>query len=427
MADRRPAEALYKYLQPKAQVFLDTRNLLLGDDWDIRLLEAQKRSLITIVLISERTEQAYYQREEVASAIALTRKNPKTHRVIPVFWGGNGRFDDIPYGLRVKQGIVVGKGQSLRNAAEQLFEVLEKISSKNRGRQQRNSVRRPAPPWLSVLPVSGLRNPTGLAIDGTVLYASDHGTGEILRIETTTGRYIKRSGLAHPHHVAVMKGAILAADTDHHRILCLDPNLKEIWSRKQFGKYHLERPHGVASNHPNEFYVLSTDNNCLLLISGGAVRAVAKNPTSTRSHKRGEFAAPCGVAVNPQNVYVADTFNHRIQIFTPMLQYVTQFGEFGEERDKFAYPVSVACKREWIIISDEQNHRLQIWRVSKHKGKFTASCVYHDVGKSWVDSPFGIVFDANSYLYVADRQGGKIVRIDFELMLSTLSGKNRAR
>src|SRR5262249_33257464 len=84
--DIEPAEALYEHLNgPVARVFLDKKNLLLGDNWDAKIAQAQRASLITLVLISGKTDRAYYEREEIAAAIALARENENRHRVIPVF------------------------------------------------------------------------------------------------------------------------------------------------------------------------------------------------------------------------------------------------------------------------------------------------------------------------------------------------------
>src|ERR1700704_6441470 len=84
-ADKRTAERLYSYLSRNSRVFLDCRSLRLGDNWDIELPKAQQKSLVTVVLISSKTEAAYYQREEIAAAIALARENAEKHRVVPVF------------------------------------------------------------------------------------------------------------------------------------------------------------------------------------------------------------------------------------------------------------------------------------------------------------------------------------------------------
>lgn len=47
--DLKEAEELYSYLEKNARVFLDVKNLRLGDDWDIELANAQQCSAITLV------------------------------------------------------------------------------------------------------------------------------------------------------------------------------------------------------------------------------------------------------------------------------------------------------------------------------------------------------------------------------------------
>src|SRR6516162_4583760 len=83
--DQGVAEELYSHLSRDFRVFLDSRSLLPGDDWDIALPAAQRASRITVVIVSSKTEKAYYQRQEIAEAIALARSEANTHRVVPVF------------------------------------------------------------------------------------------------------------------------------------------------------------------------------------------------------------------------------------------------------------------------------------------------------------------------------------------------------
>jgi hypothetical protein len=68
------AQELFGFLSASSQVFLDKERLLLGDDWDTKIAQAQQSSLITLVLVSSKTERAYYQREEIAAAIDMARK-----------------------------------------------------------------------------------------------------------------------------------------------------------------------------------------------------------------------------------------------------------------------------------------------------------------------------------------------------------------
>ncbi|HEX8871009.1 MAG TPA: hypothetical protein VF821_35435 [Lentzea sp.] len=46
-----------------------------GDDWGRRLPAAQSRSAVTLVLISQRTGDAVYEVEEIATAIELARRS----------------------------------------------------------------------------------------------------------------------------------------------------------------------------------------------------------------------------------------------------------------------------------------------------------------------------------------------------------------
>ena len=58
----------------------------------------------------------------------------------------------------------------------------------------------------------------------------------------------------------------------------------------------------------------------------------------------GQFNLPFGVAVNPStgNVYVADTNNHRIQVFDTSGTFITKFGISGSGDGQFSAPVGVA-------------------------------------------------------------------------------------
>ena len=122
-ADRGPAEALYELLKP-AKVFLDTKSLLLGDEWDRELPLAQSRSRITVVLVSSNTDQAYYESEEIASAIILGRQDKSKHRVVPVFLDDRPDETKVPYGLLRKHGVYVSREGGLEAVSIKLKELL---------------------------------------------------------------------------------------------------------------------------------------------------------------------------------------------------------------------------------------------------------------------------------------------------------------
>src|SRR5215467_4255935 len=70
-SDTAQAERLYDLLVAETSVFLDSKSIVLGDDWDRVLAEAQRHSRVTVVLVSANSDVAFYQREEIAEAIEL--------------------------------------------------------------------------------------------------------------------------------------------------------------------------------------------------------------------------------------------------------------------------------------------------------------------------------------------------------------------
>jgi hypothetical protein len=126
-ADKRTAERLYDHLSPKSRAFLDCRSLSPGDNWDTELRKAQQGSLVTVVLVSSKTEAAYYEREEIAAAIALAREDAEKHRVVPVFLDAQAQNNrSVPYGLRLKHGLIVSRKLSLKAVSEQLLSLLSR-------------------------------------------------------------------------------------------------------------------------------------------------------------------------------------------------------------------------------------------------------------------------------------------------------------
>jgi hypothetical protein len=128
--DLEAAERLYELLSTQCSVFLDSKCLELGDDWDAQLAEAQNSSAITVVLISPRVPRAYYQREEIAAAIALSRRNERTHRVVPIYLpGADTAAACAPYGLRLKQGVSIRNITELAEVAERLLSLYQRYWS----------------------------------------------------------------------------------------------------------------------------------------------------------------------------------------------------------------------------------------------------------------------------------------------------------
>ena len=89
--DRPVARQLFDALTPHA--FLDVVCVQPGDWWDDIIPQAQQAARITVALISAHTDRAFYLRNELATAIELSRRGE--HRLVPVYLDST----PAPYGL----------------------------------------------------------------------------------------------------------------------------------------------------------------------------------------------------------------------------------------------------------------------------------------------------------------------------------------
>jgi hypothetical protein len=126
--DLAPAKTLLGLLDTRVKVFLDDARLQLGDNWDIELAAAQRDSLVTVVLVSNRAEAAFYQREEIAAAIQMARNDPQSHRVVPIYLDAESAARP-PYGLTIKHGLRLEHSDDLTTIAPRLVDLVRGLKS----------------------------------------------------------------------------------------------------------------------------------------------------------------------------------------------------------------------------------------------------------------------------------------------------------
>jgi hypothetical protein len=123
-ADAAAAEALHELLKAGHKSFLDKRSIAPGLDWTEVLASAQRNSLVTVLLLSSNTKTAYYQREEIANAIHLSRQHARPHYVVPVFLDEGL---EPPYGLRIRHSIQLAEAGGFPGVVDALHNLLIEI------------------------------------------------------------------------------------------------------------------------------------------------------------------------------------------------------------------------------------------------------------------------------------------------------------
>ncbi|XP_072948965.1 uncharacterized protein tn [Epargyreus clarus] len=127
----------------------------------------------------------------------------------------------------------------------------------------------------------------------------------------------------------------------------------------------------------------------------------------SRGSEPGCFTWPRGIAVGPDNtMVVADSSNHRVQVFDSNGIFVKEFGQYGSGEGEFDCLAGVAVNRiGQYIIADRYNHRIQVFDPA---GRFLRAFGSQGTGDGKFNYPWGITTDALGFIYVCDKENHRV-------------------
>jgi uncharacterized protein (TIGR03663 family) len=167
-----------------------------------------------------------------------------------------------------------------------------------------------------------------------------------------------------------------------------------------------QSPRGVAVAADGSLYVADSMNNRIQHLSpSGQVLKVwgTYASISTGAAPGGTFSEPWGVAVGPDgSVYVADTWNHRIQKFTADGEFVTMWGVFGQgdTPDAFYGPRGIAVDAKGqVFVADTGNKRIVVFGPN---GESITQFGSAGMDSGQLDEPVAVALDGAGNVYVTD-------------------------
>jgi tripartite motif-containing protein 71 len=198
--------------------------------------------------------------------------------------------------------------------------------------------------------------------------------------------------------VIVVAGAFMALKGEGERPIAYQ--VQATAGHKGSGNGEMESPRGIAVGPTGDVLVTDMMNNRVLRFGAdGSFKAALGRPTAVKGKpKPGELEEPSGVAVDTQdNVYVADTWNGRIQKFDPKGK---QVAEFGGPRYAFYSPRNVAVDRQGdIYVADTGNSQV---KVIDPNGRLIKAVGMKGSSGGSFNEVFGLAVDSKGDLFVAD-------------------------
>jgi DNA-binding beta-propeller fold protein YncE len=197
------------------------------------------------------------------------------------------------------------------------------------------------------------------------------------------------------------------------------PSPFSIVARYGEGALRLNHARDLAVGPDGDLYVTDLGDHVTVLSPAGKVlrRWGGRGKAPGRFHfvstdPTAPDEAVAAITVGPDgSVYVSDSGNYRVQVFTPAGRFVRQFGSFGGGPDQFLVPFEVVADRTGVYVLDDQRPGLVrkfspqgrvVWKVG---GESSSD---HDLtGHLHVAN-----IDAHGRLVLANDDNGRIVYLD---------------
>ena len=263
---------------------------------------------------------------------------------------------------------------------------------------------------------SGLSSPWGVVITKNEDIVVAKWSAHCITILNKEGKKVKSFGTRGTKEVQFTNPRGVAISQDGHILVTDDYRLQKLTfegacvksvgsSKTGNGPLQFNYPIGITV-HPTteQIFVADTDNHRIQVL----------NKDLTYSHsfgKRGslpeQFNLPYDVTFDNEGyLYVADRCNHCIKKFTSTGQYISTFSSCGSNPGQIRYPSSIIIDNNLLYVSELGNNRISIFD--------TNGCFIHCFGKRGsgegeFDSPYGITVDSLGNLYVSDTDNNRLV------------------
>ena len=213
---------------------------------------------------------------------------------------------------------------------------------------------------------------------------------------------IRAIGGEYPRQVAFNRGGeMIVTEYRKHSVSIFSADGARIkaFGSKGSGVGELNEPHGITADAQGNVFVCDKGNH---RIQKFALDGTDPQLIGSHGARPLQFNGPYSIAVHPhtRKVYIADTFNCRIQVLHEDLSFFFSFGKQGSGKGEFESPCSIAFDSNGeLYVAECKNRRIQVFSE--------ANRYLREFGKE-MKSPVSIAIHGG-IVYVADHDGKSVV------------------
>ncbi len=193
-------------------------------------------------------------------------------------------------------------------------------------------------------------------------------------------------------------------------------NTKEYVYEQHLGNGEFNRASEVVVDSQGNVYVLDPGNagmGCLL--DPGQPRVLVYDSTGTflsewgtPGSAPGQLQCPGSMAIDGEdNLYIADSANHRVQKLSTTGTFITAWGSFGSGQAQFDSPGGIAVDRNAgrVYVAETGNDRVQAFDMA---GNWLATLGEPGRGEGQLNNPAGVAVDTSANVYVSDTGNNRV-------------------
>ena len=206
-------------------------------------------------------------------------------------------------------------------------------------------------------------------------------------------------------------GNILVLEPHYQRVNVFSPAGKLVaqWGKRGTNAGEFTLPRAVAVTSSGEVFV--SEYSVLDRVQRFAARGVKLLAGFGHSGTApAEFNRPEGLCVDAQDrLYVADSCNHRIQVFSSDGKFLRAYGRAGKGKGELSYPYDIcvdAAGRQYVC--EFGNSRIQVFDTNDQPLEIIGG---PGTAPGQFNNPWGVALDSAGDLYVADSQNHRVQKL----------------